>query len=93
MNRFLQFIALVFISYPAFLSSSKAQTATVIRANLAAAHVGEYVTIEGVVAKAFTCKNGNRFRNIGASYPNQTFTGWIPNSSPVKDSAVLNAKC
>ncbi len=29
---------------------SSLQTATVIPANLAAAHVGEYVTVEGVVA-------------------------------------------
>jgi DNA/RNA endonuclease YhcR with UshA esterase domain len=67
-----------------------AQTATVIPANEAAAHVNEYATVEGVVAKVFTSKNGNTFLNIGATYPNQTFTGWIPNSSPVKDSALLD---
>jgi hypothetical protein len=43
-----------------------------------------------LVARIFTSKNGNTFLNIGAAYPNQTFTGWIPNSSPVKDSAVLD---
>jgi hypothetical protein len=46
-------------------------------ANLAAGHVGEYATVEGVVAKVFTSKSGNTFLNIGAAYPNQTFTGWI----------------
>jgi hypothetical protein len=61
----------------------------VIPTNEAAAHVGQYATVEGVVARIFTSKNGNTFLNIGAAYPNQTFTGWIPNSSPVKDSAVL----
>jgi hypothetical protein len=30
----------------------------------------------------FTSKNGSTFLNIGATYPNQSFTGWIPNSSP-----------
>jgi hypothetical protein len=55
-----------------------AQTTTVIPANEAAAHVGEYATVEGVVAKLFTSKAGNTFLNIGAAYPNQTFTGWIP---------------
>jgi hypothetical protein len=30
------------------------------------------------------------FLNIGAACPNQTFTGWIPNTSPVKNSAVLD---
>jgi uncharacterized protein with GYD domain len=32
----------------------------------------------------FTSKSGNTFLNIGASYPNQTFTGSIPPASPVK---------
>jgi DNA/RNA endonuclease YhcR with UshA esterase domain len=69
---------------------SYAQTATVISANEAAAHVGQYATVEGFVAKLFTSKSGNTFLNIGAAYPNQTFTGWIPNTSPVKNSAVLD---
>jgi len=55
----------------------EAQTATAIPANLAASHIGEYATVEGVVAKVFTSKSGNTLLNIGASYPNQTFTGWI----------------
>jgi hypothetical protein len=40
----------------------------VIPANPAASHVGEYATVEGVVAKVFTSKSGNTFLNIGASY-------------------------
>ena len=44
----------------------------------AAAHLGEYATVEGVVAKVFTSKSGNTFLNVGAAYPKQTFTGWIP---------------
>jgi DNA/RNA endonuclease YhcR with UshA esterase domain len=68
----------------------EAQTATVIPANLAASHIGEYATVEGVVAKVFTSKSGNTFLNIGASYPNQTFTGWIPPASPVSKSALLS---
>jgi hypothetical protein len=31
-----------------------------------------------VVAKVFTPDKGNTFLNIGARYPNQTFTGRIP---------------
>jgi hypothetical protein len=42
----------------------------VIPANLATSHVGEYITMEGVVAKIFTSKSGNTFLNIGAVYPN-----------------------
>lgn len=45
---------------------------------LTAAHIGEYATVEGVVAKVFTSNKGNTFLNFGAAYPNQTFTGWIP---------------
>jgi len=71
-------------------SRLQGQTATVIPANLAAAHVGEYATVEGVVAKLFTSKGGNTFLNIGAAYPNQTFTGWIPPASPVNKSPILS---
>ena len=67
----------------------KAQTVTVIPANEAAAHVNTWATVEGVVAKVFTSKSGNTFLNIGASYPNQTFTGWIPPASPVSKSPLL----
>jgi hypothetical protein len=38
----------------------------------------------------FTSKRSNTFLNIGAAYPNQTFTGWIPPASPVSKSAVLS---
>jgi hypothetical protein len=67
-----------------------AQTTTAIPANEAAAHVGECATIEGVVAKVFTSKSGNTFLNIGAAYPNQTFSGWIPPASPVSKSTRLS---
>src|SRR5258707_13637525 len=56
----------------------------------AAAHLGEWATVEGVVAKVFTSKSGNTFLNIGAAYPNQTFTGSIPPASPVSKSPVLS---
>jgi hypothetical protein len=45
----------------------EAQTATVIPANQAAAHVNEYATVEGIVAKVLTSKSGNTFLNIGAT--------------------------
>jgi len=64
----------------------------VIPANLAASRVGEYATVEGVVAKVFTSKSGNTFLNIGATYPNQTFTGWIPPILPVSKSELLASK-
>jgi DNA/RNA endonuclease YhcR with UshA esterase domain len=66
------------------------QTATVVPANEAAAHINEWATVEGVFEKVFTSKSGNTFLNIGATYPNQTFTGWIPPASPVNKSPVLS---
>jgi DNA/RNA endonuclease YhcR with UshA esterase domain len=77
------------VSQALFLTAISAQISTIIPANAAAAHVGEYATVEGVVAKVFTSKSGNTFLNVGATYPNQTFTGWIPPASPVNKSPIL----
>jgi hypothetical protein len=49
MSEFLRSFAFVVICYNAFLIGAESQTATVIPANEAAAHVDEYATIEGVV--------------------------------------------
>jgi hypothetical protein len=66
-----------FIVCSALLANAQAKESTaVIQANEAAAHVNEWATVEGAVAKVFTSKSGNTFLNIGATYPNQTFT-WI----------------
>jgi DNA/RNA endonuclease YhcR with UshA esterase domain len=91
MSRFPRCIAILFIC-GALLSQEviRAQTANIVPANLAASHVGEYATVEGVVAKMFTSKAGNTFLNIDASYPNQTFTCWIPPASPVSKSPILS---
>ena len=89
MTRFSRLLTFFVISQT-ILAVAQAQTATVIPANEAAAHVGEYATVEGVVAKVFTSNKGNTFRNIGASYPNQVFTGWIPPASPVSKSPLLS---
>jgi len=62
----------------------------VLRSRLVAAAVNEWATVEGVVAKVFTSKSGNTFLNIGAAYPNQTFTGWIPPASAVWKSPLLS---
>jgi hypothetical protein len=78
MSKFLRSFGLVVICYAAFLASAQGQTAIVIPANEAAAHISEWATVEGVAAKVFTSKSGNTFLNIGGAYPNQTFTGWIP---------------
>jgi DNA/RNA endonuclease YhcR with UshA esterase domain len=88
MIRFSRLLAFLFILQTIL---AVAQTATAIPANEAAAHVNEWATVEGVVAKMFTSKTGNTFLNIGAAYPNQTFTGWIPPASPVNKSPILSS--
>jgi hypothetical protein len=83
----------LFSSQPGFRASiSCSRTADHAHhlANEAAAHVNQYATVEGVVAKVFTSKAGNTFLNIGGTYPNKTFTGWIPPASRVSKSAVLS---
>ena len=87
MIRFSHLLALSILSHAFFLAGAQSQTTTLIPANEAAAHVGEYATVERVVAKVFTSKSGNTFLNIGASYPNQTFTGWIPPASAVSKAS------
>jgi DNA/RNA endonuclease YhcR with UshA esterase domain len=89
MSRFLHSLAFL-VCYAAFLTGTQAQTTAIIPANLAAGHVGESATVEGVVAKVFTSKSGNTFLNIGAAYPNQTFTGWIPKDSQLADDPTLS---
>jgi len=84
-SRFLRGFA-VFVISQTILALAHAQTATVIPANEAASHVNEWAT----VAKLFTSKSRNTFLNIGAAYPNQTFTGWIPPASPVNKSPILS---
>jgi hypothetical protein len=90
MSRLSRYLALLAICSALALEVAPAQTTTVIPANEAAAHIGEYAMVEGVVAKVFTSKAGNTFLNGGATYPNQTFTGWIPPASPVNKSPLLS---
>jgi len=66
-----------------------AQTSTVIPDTEAAQYVGRHITVEGVVVKVFTSKNGNTFLNFGAAYPGQTFTGWIPKLRTHPSPAIL----
>ena len=87
---FLRYVAVVIISQSLFQSDAHGPTGIVIPANEAAAHIGEYAMVEGVVAKVFTSKGGNTFLNVGATYPNQTFTGWIPSASAVNKSPILS---
>jgi hypothetical protein len=67
----------------------EAQTGTVITDTEAAQHVGQKVTVEGVVVAVTSSSKGNTFINFGAKYPNQTFTGWIPKESQLAGGSTL----
>lgn len=63
----------------------------------AGSHVGEQVTVRGVVANVYTSRSGNTFLNFGHPYPEQTFAGVIfrsasgrfPNPSQWEGKVVL----
>jgi hypothetical protein len=52
-------------------------------------HVGQNVTVSGMVVAVFVSNRGNAFINFGDKYPNQTFTGWIPAGTPLARDASL----
>jgi hypothetical protein len=70
-------MCVLFVTAP-LASPSRAQTPVVVSETEAAQHVGQDVSVEGVVTAVSTSRKGNTFINFGGAYPNQTFTGWIP---------------
>jgi DNA/RNA endonuclease YhcR with UshA esterase domain len=52
-------------------------SAETIRPQDASSHVGQTVTVQGIVDEVHTSKRGNTFINMGGHYPNQAFTGFI----------------
>jgi len=82
MNRRLPFAALL----PAFwVVVGQAPTQqSIIRDSEAATHIGQTVTVEGVVASVHTTRTGTTFLNFGSGYPNQTFTAVIFRSSATR---------
>ena len=53
-------------------------------------HVGQKVTVEGVVVPVTNSAKGNAFINFGGKYPHQTFTGWIPKDSELAGGSTLS---
>ena len=41
-------------------------------------HVGENVSVRGLVEQVSVSKKGHAFLNFGGRYPNQIFTGFVP---------------
>ena len=95
MNPLLRLIVVAFISTVSLSSPSWADT-TIVSDSEAAQHIGEKVTVEGVVTAVYKSKRGvaifiNSFIIFGGVYPNETFTGWIPACFPLAKDATLLA--
>jgi hypothetical protein len=74
-----------------FLSASPSVLAIdTIQPSDAPKHAGEEVYVEGVVASVHATPKGVAFINLDKAYPNQVFTGFIPNLSAIGDEAWLN---
>ena len=69
--------------------------AGVVAAAAAGSHVGQSVTVEGLVSEVHTARSGKEtFIDIGGAYPNQTFTAVIfaPSMTAVGDVSGLARK-
>jgi hypothetical protein len=73
MNRFLHYLVLFIATYATLLASARVQTRTLVPANEPAADVNRYATVEGVVAKVFTSKNGNTLPECRGILPESEF--------------------
>jgi hypothetical protein len=55
-------------------------------------YYGQLVTVKGVISADTTSGRGNRFLNMGGTYPNQAFTGWIPSKNAAAFSVLPNVR-
>jgi exonuclease VII large subunit len=58
----------------------------------AAQHVGEYVSVRGVVAGVYTSRSNTTFINFGRPYPNHSFTAVIFSSASSSFKDLLRCK-
>jgi hypothetical protein len=47
-------------------------------------HVGDSVSVRGLVGQVSVSKKGHAFLNFGGHYPNQIFTGFVPAQNVAK---------
>ena len=87
MDTLLRLIVVAFISTVSLSSPSWADT-TIVSDSGAAQHIGEKVTVEGVVTDVSESKKGVAIL-FGGVYSNETFTGWIPACFPLAKDATL----
>jgi len=58
----------------AFLTLASVAFASDVAPEAAKDHVGEAITVRGVVTQVIVAKTGNAFVNFGGTYPNQVFS-------------------
>jgi DNA/RNA endonuclease YhcR with UshA esterase domain len=75
-------LVLTALIFGSWLMASPVRAETVVPDSEAAQHVGQAVSVEGVITKVFKSKNGNTFLNFGGNYPDVTFVVWIPEDAP-----------
>jgi hypothetical protein len=85
MRRFLLLLFIFALSAEPLLSADELQ----IDPYEAPTHIGQSVSVSGLVVAVFVSKAGNVFINFGDKYPNQTFTGWIPAGMPLASDPSL----
>ena len=85
---------LLLIALFAALAGASADAA-VVPATAARSHVGQTVTVEGLVSEVHTARSGKEtFIDVGGPYPNQAFTAVIfaPSMATVGDVSSLTRK-
>ena len=63
---------------PIFLLAAAHCQAAPILPEEAKRHVGENVSVRGMVQQVSVSKKGHAFLNFGGNFPNQIFTGFVP---------------
>lgn len=96
--RILVYAILVLLSGTACDKPSLAQPngppAAQITPEQAKSHIGERVTVSGVVAQVSASRKGHTYLNFGAAYPNQVFAAVVfaSDASQFPDLRSLNGK-
>src|SRR5260370_19052277 len=83
MKAFLRLLMSVHFVTAPVATRARAQTPLVVSAAQAEQHIGQDVTVEGVVTAVSTSRKRNPFINFGGTYPNQTLSGSIPAGTPL----------
>ena len=80
MRRAFAIAALLFFSIPSSTTAFADQPLAIADKD-AAAHVGQTVTVEGLVANVYVPSRGTCFLDFESAYPNEVFSGVVFSSS------------